>query len=120
MRKIILSFGMSLDGYIARPDGSVDFLPRDKDSMKIMSEFFATIDTLIMGRKTLDESIRMSGGSYKSPVKMPTYVFSKTQPAGKYGGYKIVNQLPAALVRKLRQQPGKHIFHMGGGELGLF
>jgi dihydrofolate reductase len=118
MRKIILSFGMSLDGYIARPDGAVDFLPRDKGAVKLMSEFFATIDTVIMGRKTLDAAIQMSGGSYKSPVKIPTYVFSKTQPPGKYDGYEIVNQSPAALVRKLRQKPGKHIFHMGGGELG--
>jgi len=118
MRQIILSFGMSLDGYIARPGGGLDFLPSDKDSMKLMSEFFASIDTLIMGRKTLEESIRMSGGSYKSPVTMPTYVFSKTLPAGKHDGYEIVKQSPAALVRNLRQKPGKDIFHMGGGELG--
>ena len=117
MRKIILSFGMSLDGYIARPNGAVDFLPVDQEAMKVMSELFAGIDTLIMGRKTLEESIRLSGGSYKSPVRMATYVFSRSQAAGKHEGYEIVNQTPAALARQLRRKPGKNIFHMGGGEL---
>jgi len=43
MRQIILSFGMSLDGYIARRDDAVDFLPVDRDAMEIMKDFFATI-----------------------------------------------------------------------------
>jgi dihydrofolate reductase len=118
MRKVILGFGMTLDGYIARPDGSVDFLVMDKEARKLMADFFATVDTVIMGRKTLDAAIRMNGGSYRSPGKNAAYVFSRSQPAGKHDGYEIVRQSPAALVRKLRQRPGKHIFHMGGGELG--
>jgi dihydrofolate reductase len=52
MRKIVLGFGMSLDGYIARPDGAVDFLVMDKEPSRLMAEFFATVDTAIMGRKT--------------------------------------------------------------------
>jgi len=71
-----------------------------------------------MGRKTLDASLRMHGGRYRSPVEMPTYVFSYSQPAGKHDGYEIVRHSPAVLVRRLRRRPGKHIFLMGGGELG--
>jgi len=46
MRSIILGLGISLDGYIARLDGSVDFLFMPKDYS--MAEFFSRIDTAIM------------------------------------------------------------------------
>jgi len=51
MRKVVLGLGISLDGYIARPDGAVDFLFMPKDYS--MGPFFATIDTAVMGRKDL-------------------------------------------------------------------
>lgn len=117
MRKVILGAGITLDGYIARPDGSVDYLPMTKEASALMSSFFATIDTIVMGRKTLDAAIAMSGGSYKPPVKIPTYVFSRTHPPGERDGVTFINQPPAAWLRKIRARPGKHIFHMGGGEL---
>jgi dihydrofolate reductase len=118
MRQIVLGFAMSLDGYIARPDGAVDFLVMDKETSKIMTEFFATIDTAIMGRKTIEASMRMTGGSYNSPVPMATYVFSRTWPAGKRDNFEVVDESPAALIRKLREESGKDLFVMGGGELG--
>jgi dihydrofolate reductase len=52
MRRIVLGLGISLDGYIARPDGSVDFLFMPKDYS--MGPFFKTIDIAIMGRKTYE------------------------------------------------------------------
>lgn len=76
MRNVVLSLGISPDGYIARPDGAVDFLFMPKDFS--MAEFMATIDTVIMGRKTLDVAMQMTGGTYKAD--MPTYVFSRSQP----------------------------------------
>jgi dihydrofolate reductase len=50
-------------------------------------------------------------------VKAPTYVFSRTQPPGERDGVIFTNQSPAAWLRKIRARPGKHICHMGGGEL---
>jgi dihydrofolate reductase len=113
MRNVVLGLGISLDGYIARPDGAVDFLFMPKDFS--MAEFMATIDTVIMGRKTLDAAIRMSGGAYRAD--MPTYVFSRSQPPGKRDGLEFVNQPPASLIEQLRKLPGKDIWMMGGGEL---
>jgi len=113
MRNVVLGLGISLDGYIARPDGAVDFLFMPKDYS--MAPFFATIDTYIMGRKTLDAALQMSGGSYK--WDMPTYVFSHSQPPGKRDGLEFVNQSPASLIGRLRKRPGKDIWMMGGGEL---
>jgi dihydrofolate reductase len=112
MRKIILGLGISLDGYIARPDGSVDFLfmPRDYS----MAEFFASIDTAILGRKTYDVA-RAMGGGFGGSIKY--YVMSRTLPAGEKRGLIFTRETPASLVEKLRLQKGKDIWLMGGGEL---
>jgi dihydrofolate reductase len=59
-RKVVLGLGISLDGYIARPDGAVDFLFKPKDYS--MAPFFASIDTAIMGRRTWDAAVKMGGG----------------------------------------------------------
>ena len=112
MRKVVLGLGISIDGYIARLNGAVDFLfmPRDYS----MASFFKTIDTAIMGRKTLDAALKM-GGSFGS--SMPAYVFSRSRSAGERDGIVFTNESPAALIRKLRERPGKNIWLMGGGEL---
>jgi dihydrofolate reductase len=114
MRKVVLGLGISLDGYIARPDGSVDFLFMPKDYS--MGPFFATIDTAIMGRKTYDVALKMSGGTYNDSGLI-SYVFSHSQPPGERGGVTFVNESPKTFLAKLRKRPGKNIWLMGGGEL---
>jgi len=114
MRNVILGLGISLDGYIARLDGSVDFLFMPKDYS--MRPFFATIDTAIMGRKTYDVALKMSGGKYPD-YGIKNYVFSNSQPPGERGGVTFVNEAPRNFLAKIRALPGKNIWHMGGGEL---
>ena len=114
MRKIVLGLGISLDGYIARPDGSVDFLFMPKDYS--MAPFFKTIDVAILGRKTYDVGVRMSGGKFDGQG-LNCYVFSRSQPAGEHGGANFVNEPLAKFVQSLRKRPGKNIWLMGGGEL---
>ena len=114
MRKIVLGLGISLDGYIARPDGAVDFLFMPKDYS--MAPFFATIDTAIMGRKTYEVGLKMSGGKFQS-YGMDCYVFSRSMPPGQRGGVTFVNEPLKSFVENLRSRPGKNIWHMGGGEL---
>ncbi len=113
MRKVVAGLGISLDGYIARPNGAVDFLfmPRDYS----MAPFFATVDTVIMGRKTFDAARRM-GGTFGGS-SMTSYVFSRTLPPGDRDNVTFVNQSPAVFLRKLRARSGKNIWLMGGGEL---
>ncbi len=113
MRKIVLGLGISLDGYIARPNGAVDFLFMPKDYS--MATFFATIDAAIMGRKTYDVARTMGGGSFGGSMK--SYVFSHSLPPGERDGLTFVNQSPATVVAQLRKRPGKDIWLMGGGEL---
>ena len=114
MRKVVASLGISLDGYIARASGAVDFLFMPKDFS--MAPFLETIDTLIMGRKTLDVS-RQLGGDAAGWPGMATYVFSRSQPPGEREGVVFVNEPPAALVKRLRARRGKNLWLMGGGEL---
>src|SRR5256886_13293421 len=114
MRKVVLGLGISLDGYIARPDGAADFLFMPKDYS--MGPFFATIDSAVMGRKTYDVSRKMGGGGF-GDSKMKSYVFSHSQPPGERAGVIFVNESPKSFVEELRKRPGKDIWLMGGGEL---
>jgi dihydrofolate reductase len=113
VRKVILGLGISIDGYIARLDGTFDFLfmPRDFS----MAEFFASIDTGIMGRKTYDVAKAQGGGSFGPKIK--TYVLSRTLPPGEREGMTFVNVSPQTLVEEIRQRKGKDIWLMGGGEI---
>jgi dihydrofolate reductase len=117
MRKVILLAGITLDGHLARPDGSLDYLHMTKEGSADLTRLFASVDTILFGRKTLDAVVAMTGRSYESPVKAPAYVFSRSQPPGERDGVIFTNQSPAAWLRKIRSRPGKHICHMGGGEL---
>ena len=114
MRKIILGLGTSLDGYIARPDGSVDFLFMPKDYS--MGPFFKTIDTALMGRKTYEVGLKMSGGKVDT-YGLATYIFSRTLPPGERNGIIFTAEPPQQIVDTIRKKSGKHIWLMGGGEL---
>lgn len=111
-RKVVLGLGISLDGYIARPDGSVDFLFMPKDYS--MGPFFKTIDTAVLGRKTHDDGLKM-GGSFGGGIKY--VVFSKTLPPGERNGITFTSDSPSAVITEIRNKPGKNIWLMGGGIL---
>jgi dihydrofolate reductase len=111
-RKVILALGISLDGYIARLDGSVDFLFMPKDYS--MGPFLKTVDTLVLGRKTYDDGLKM-GGTFNNSTR--NYVFSKTQPPGERNNVIFTNESPTAIVAEIRKKPGKHVWLMGGGKL---
>jgi dihydrofolate reductase len=114
MRRVILGLGISLDGYIARPDGSLDFLFMPKDYS--MGPFFKTIDTALMGRKTYEVGLKMSGGKVNT-YGLATCVFSRSLPPGERNGIIFTADPPRQIVETIRKKPGKHIWLMGGGEL---
>jgi len=114
MRRVILSLALSLDGYIARPDGSVDFLGSPKGYS--MAPFFKTIDTVIMGRKTYEVGLGLSGGKLNT-YGLATYVMTSTLPSGERDGIIFTNESPKAIVASIRKRKGKNIWHMGGGEV---
>jgi dihydrofolate reductase len=118
LRKVILGFGISLDGYIARRDGAMDYLVIDQEGEALMADFFTRIDTTIMGRKTAAGwvKLRESGEIPDSPA-MTNYVISRRWKPGKREGFEVVSGSLTTFVKKLRRRPGKDIYLGGGGEL---
>jgi dihydrofolate reductase len=117
-RKVILGFGISLDGYIARRNGALDFLVIDEEGEALMADFFAKIDTTVMGRKTAVAvaKLRKSGEIPDTPG-MANYVISRRWKPGKREGFEVVSGSLTAFVRKLKRRTGKDIYLGGGGEL---
>jgi len=120
MRKVKYCVGVSLDGYLAGTDGSVDWLNRATRKAKGedfgMREFFKSIDTVLMGRKTYEEALKlgMAKGGYP---RMKNYVFSSTLPSGERDGVEFVSRSPLELIEEIRKRPGKDVWLCGGGEL---
>lgn len=116
-RKIIVHIATSADGYIARPDGDLEWLTSRPAPPGFygMNAFMKTIDATVLGRKTYEESLRL-GATFGSGTT--TYVFSRHAPASDPPlGVEFVQGDVGAFVRRLRAQPGKDIWLMGGGEL---
>ncbi len=112
-RSVVLSVAASLDGYIARLDGSVDWLIMDPAID--FAAFTRSVDVILVGRKTMDAFSGQGGGG--SMGKIACYIFSRSKPPGRRDGVEYVNRPPAELVRELKAQRGKDIWLMGGGEL---
>jgi dihydrofolate reductase len=117
-RKVILGFGISIDGYIARRNGAIDFLVMDKEGEQVMADFFSKIDTTVMGRKTAAavEKMRKSGEIPDMPG-MANYVISRRWKPGKREGFEVVSGSLTTFVRTLKRRTGKDIYLGGGGEL---
>lgn len=116
-RKVIVHIAASADGYIARPDGDLEWLtsrPAPKGFYG-MEAFMKTVDTMVIGRKTYEESLKL-GGTFDSTSR--TFVFSRQKPPAKIPkGVEFVNEAIGPFISRLREQPGKDIWLMGGGEL---
>ncbi len=118
-RKVILGFGISIDGYIARRNGAIDFLVMDKEGETLMADFFAGIDTAVMGRKTAAAvaKLRKSGEIPDTPG-MANYVISRRWKPGKREGFEVLSGSLTTFVRKLKRRPGKDIYLGGWGRIG--
>ena len=118
MRKVTFGGANSLDNYFARPDHSVDWLMWSDEAGEIMKEYWANIDTIIMGRRTWEVAMQnapKSGGNLFGDMK--TYVFSRSLEPGERDRAMILNDDPGEFVRGLKEQAGKDICIMGGGNL---
>ncbi len=106
---------MSLDGYIARPDGALDFLVEAEglDFAKFMARF----DVCLMGRNSYEASVAMGGEAMFKEGGAKYYVFSRSLPPGERNYVTFVNEPIAEFIERLRSEPGKDMWHMGGGEL---
>lgn len=113
MRRLRYSVAMSLDGYIAGPNGEYDWITNDPDID--FAAFFSNFDFMVMGRKTF-ELVR-SQGSQAPTFDMGIAVFSRTLQAADYPDVTIIADNPALAIRELKGRPGKDIWLFGGGVL---
>jgi dihydrofolate reductase len=116
-RKIIVHIATSADGYVARPDGNIDWLTRRPAPKGFygMPQFMRSVDAKLLGRKTFDLSVEM-GANFSADD--PHYVFSRRPPpAFVPAGVEFVAQSIGAFAKRLRDQTGKNIWMMGGGEI---
>jgi len=112
----LVTFGLanSLDNFIARSDHGTDWLVWDNEVAAISAEYWKTIDTVVMGRKTYEVAVKLGTTSYPGAKN---YVFSRTLEPKPGADVEIISEDPVAFMRRLKQQPGKGICVLGGGEL---
>ncbi|MFC9788170.1 dihydrofolate reductase family protein [Rhodococcus sp. NPDC127528] len=133
MRKLVYYVGVSLDGYIAGPNGEYDFYPVGEDLAAYMNAQFPEVvpahvreaigleaepvryDTLIMGRGTYEPARSVGIASPYSPLRQ--YVVSTTLGAVDHPDVEVTADDPAELIRRLKQEEGKDIYLAGGGKL---
>jgi dihydrofolate reductase len=121
-RKIIVRIAMSADGFIARSDGSFDWLDRPSPEGNYgMDEFYKSIDTILWGRKTCDMAIEfqkrgVTEAAFDTTVK--NYVFTRgaVQSAAP-AGLEYVKEPIKAFATRLRESEGKDIWMMGGAAI---
>jgi dihydrofolate reductase len=113
MRRLRYQVAVSLDGFIAGPNGEYDWIVMDPsiDFAALFEEF----DTAVMGRKTY-EVLTAQGGHGAMPG-LDVIVFSRTLPPATYPGVRIVNDDPGPAVGTLKAKPGRDIWLYGGGVL---
>ena len=116
-RKIIVNLATSADGYVARPDGGLEWLT-DRPAppgFYGLPDFARGVDAKILGRKTFDRSLQLGARFAASDVH---YVCSRRPaPASLPAGVRFVSEPIGAFAAHLRAQPGKDIWLMGGGEI---
>jgi dihydrofolate reductase len=111
-RRVRYQVAMSLDGFIAGPNGETDWIITDPEID--FKEIYSWFDTMLIGRRTF-EVMKGAGGSGSMPG-MQVYVCSRTLRQEDYPAVTIVAE-PEAVVTELRSKPGKDVWLFGGGSL---
>jgi dihydrofolate reductase len=119
-RKIIVWIATSADGYIARPDGGVEWLDRPRPKgFYGMGAFVESIDTILWGRKTYE--VALGGRGVGSGSRVKNYVFSRRPQRTHAPDVEFVRDSIGRFAKRMREAPGKDVWMMGGaGLIGSF
>ena len=113
--EVIYYVAASLDGCIGPPDGSVTWLsPFEGGSEDYgYAHFFASVDSVLLGRKTYEQSLTFSQWPYKGKR---CWVFSRHKPKAT-PGVAVTQDSPAKVIHELKAQGLRRAWLVGGGEL---
>jgi dihydrofolate reductase len=113
MKKIRYAVAMSLDGYIAGPNGEADWIVSDPEVN--FAELWAQFDTLLMGRRTYTAAVaRLGEAAFRGPKVV---VASRTLRAQDHPYATIISNVTVEQLKSLREQSKRDIWLMGGGDL---
>jgi dihydrofolate reductase len=104
----------SLDGFIAREDGGLDWLPADGGEPHGYTEFIATVDALVIGRKTLETVLAFDAWPYgtKPVIVLSTTLSAVTVPDGAV--CEVMVGSPREIIARLAHRGMKHLYIDGG------
>ncbi|MBD3107560.1 dihydrofolate reductase [Bacillus sp. AGMB 02131] len=115
-RNLVLFIASSLDGYIATKDDSLEWLLNvDGEGDNGYSEFYESVDTILLGKRTFDWIMKQDTEEFPYKNKK-CYVFTKSSIEDTED-VKFINEDVTKFVEKLKSQDGKNIWIVGGGEL---
>jgi dihydrofolate reductase len=113
MRSVIYQVAASLDGYIAGPNGEIDWIVHDPTAGA--PTLYSTVDTVLLGRRTYEMTLQP--GAPKWPKGWRIYVFSRTLRPEVHRKVTIVSEHAGAVVNALRVESGGDIWLFGGASL---
>ena len=114
-RKVVLYIGISLDGYIATKEESLEWLLNTQGSGDNgFGEFYNTVETIIMGRRTYDWIMAQENGQFPY-IGRECYVYT-TQQLEDTEYVKFTSQSPENLIAGLKKE-GKKIWIVGGSQI---
>lgn len=128
MRKIIVSNLVSLDGFMAGPNGEIDWFLWNEETAQYAKELAKSIDTILFGRVTYE----LMAGFWPTPASASEdpviteymnnsakIVFSKTLERADWKNTKVVKEINPEEILKMKQKPGKNMVIYGSGGLVL-
>jgi len=113
LRPVLYKVAASLDGYIAGPDGELDWIRGG--SFDELKATYASVDTALLGRRTYELTLRP--GAPPWPADWSIVVFSGSLAPEEHPDVRVVRDDAAATVAELRRQPGRTIWLFGGASL---
>lgn len=112
MRQVVLFIASSLDGYIAKTSGDVDWLFTDQDYG--YADFFANVDTILMGRRTYEQILSFGNYPYEGTQ---SFVFSRRCVSGQDENVEFISSDITNFVEQLKSKTGKDVWLVGGAEI---
>lgn len=117
-RKLILYISMSLDGFIATKEDDLSWLSivEKKGEDYGYADFNKKIDTYIVGRKTYDVILKLTGGIFPQAKQHKCYVITREERENE-NGITFYNGDLEKLIHQLKQEKGKNIYCDGGSQI---